>query len=81
MPIYEYACKSCGQRFEALVRRDEVPACPSCGAAELDRLLSLPYVKSETTKDLAQRAARRRDQAQATEKVQEQIKYERSHND
>lgn len=41
MPIYEYACRDCGRRFERLVRawREEV-ACPACAGREVDRLLS-----------------------------------------
>ena len=33
MPIYEYDCRKCGKRFEALLRRreDNPPACPACG--------------------------------------------------
>ena len=31
MPIYEYACKSCGHEFEELIRGNEQPACPACG--------------------------------------------------
>ncbi|MBN2799565.1 MAG: zinc ribbon domain-containing protein [Deltaproteobacteria bacterium] len=32
MPIYEYACESCGHRFERLVRHDALPPeCPECG--------------------------------------------------
>ena len=81
MPIFEYTCQGCGRDFEALVRRDDAPACPSCGSTDLARLLSLPVVKSETTKAQALRAAKKRDQAQGTERVEEQIKYERSHND
>jgi putative FmdB family regulatory protein len=81
MPIYEYLCGKCGQRFEALVRRGVTPPCERCGAADPERLLSLPYVKSETTKAKALKAARRRDQALGTERVQEQLKYERSHDD
>ncbi len=31
MPIFEYACESCGTKFEKLVRRsEEVTECPSC---------------------------------------------------
>lgn len=31
MPIYEYACESCGHRFEKLVRINaEPPSCPEC---------------------------------------------------
>jgi len=81
MPIFEYSCKGCGHEFEALVRRSDTPACPSCGSADLEKLLSLPVVKSESTKAQALRAARKRDQAAGTERVQEQLKYERSHND
>lgn len=41
MPIYEYACHQCGHEFEALVRQDTVPECPSCHSTELDKLLSV----------------------------------------
>jgi putative FmdB family regulatory protein len=82
MPIYDYSCRTCGHRFEALVLRNREPdRCEACGGADLERLLSLPNVKSEATQSLARRAAQRRDAAQATERVQEQIRYERSHDD
>jgi hypothetical protein len=38
-------------------------------------------VKSEATRAQSARAAKKRDQVQATERVNEQIRYERSHND
>ena len=41
MPIYEYACQTCGHEFEALVRSDTVPACPGCQSPELDKRLSV----------------------------------------
>lgn len=41
MPIYEYACSDCGHPFEALVRADTVPACPSCQSTALDKQLSV----------------------------------------
>lgn len=81
MPIYEYQCKHCGHGFEALVRKSDLPACPACGASEIERLLSLPALKTETTKAQAMKAARKRDKAQGTERTIEQLKYERSHND
>lgn len=40
MPIYEYACRSCGRQFEKLVRSDTVVACPDCGGDDLKKLLS-----------------------------------------
>ena len=41
MPIYEYRCEECDKPFEKLVRafREEV-ACPGCGSATVERLLS-----------------------------------------
>jgi putative FmdB family regulatory protein len=34
LPIYEYACDSCGHRFEKLVRVGaEPPPCPECASA------------------------------------------------
>ena len=42
MPIYEYACGGCGNRFEKLVRRfAEAVSCPACASASVDKQLSL----------------------------------------
>jgi putative FmdB family regulatory protein len=44
MPIYEYKCQDCGNRFEKLIRRSaEVDAlvCPSCGEKHLTQELSV----------------------------------------
>jgi putative FmdB family regulatory protein len=50
MPIYEYACGDCGNRFEKLVRRfaDEV-SCPSCASASVDKQLSVFAVGSSSS--------------------------------
>ena len=41
MPIYEFQCEGCGERFEELVAAEATsPACPSCGAARTRRLMS-----------------------------------------
>lgn len=42
MPIYDYRCQECGKTFETLVRSSNVPACPECGSAHLEKLLSIP---------------------------------------
>ena len=42
MPIYEYACPSCGREFEELIRGDEQPVCPSCGQSQVERQMSVP---------------------------------------
>jgi putative FmdB family regulatory protein len=40
MPIYEYVCMSCESHFEELVRNDETPPCPDCGATKAKRQFS-----------------------------------------
>jgi putative FmdB family regulatory protein len=42
MPIYEFECLSCGQRFDRLQKMsDPDPTdCPSCGAAQVKRALT-----------------------------------------
>lgn len=81
MPIYEYRCQACENEFELLVRKDTVVACPACEGADLEKLLSLPRVHSETTHARAMKAAKRRDAAEAKDRAHEQRKYELSHND
>ena len=41
MPIYEYACRACGNEFETLVRGNETPSCSRCSSAELEKKLSV----------------------------------------
>ena len=43
MPVYEYLCRNCETKFEELIREGEslLAHCPSCGAEEANRLLSL----------------------------------------
>jgi putative FmdB family regulatory protein len=43
MPIYEYRCEDCGNKFEKLVRRmGETPnvECPACGQKHLKQEIS-----------------------------------------
>ncbi len=46
MPIYEYVCNSCGERFERLVLRLAAQAghdgltCPYCGSEDVERAVS-----------------------------------------
>ena len=79
MPMFEYVCKSCGEQFETLVRTGSVPACPKCASEDLDKQLSLPAIKSETTHGAAMRAAKVRDTKQAREKNAAQRDYELKH--
>jgi putative FmdB family regulatory protein len=43
MPIYEYVCSQCGERFEKLVRSQQAQGqtpCPKCGSMEVERAVS-----------------------------------------
>lgn len=40
MPIYEYVCRTCAKKFEALVMGGAAAECPSCSGRDLERLLS-----------------------------------------
>ncbi|MCC2670756.1 MAG: uncharacterized protein K0Q72_3227 [Armatimonadetes bacterium] len=53
MPIFEYVCKSCEHRFEALVRSGKLPACPSCQSDELSRQLSVFAMSSGSRPEAA----------------------------
>ncbi len=51
MPIYEYRCEDCGQRFERLIRNVEdrsALACPACGGGRLHTELSLFATRRST---------------------------------
>lgn len=46
MPIYEYRCEECGQRFDAFFRRTEdaekdVPSCKRCGSRKVRKMFSV----------------------------------------
>jgi len=40
MPLFEYTCRECGTRFEALVVGGRCPACPKCGSDQLEKMYS-----------------------------------------
>ena len=59
MPLHEYRCRACNREFEALIGRQTTPACPHCGAADLERLLSSFGVSSEASREIAVKSRRR----------------------
>jgi putative FmdB family regulatory protein len=46
MPLYEYECEACAQRFERIQKFSDPPVdtCPSCGAP-VRKLLSSPAIQ------------------------------------
>ena len=81
MPLFDFRCTACQHQFEALVRGSTAPVCAACGSDVLEKLLSLPGIKTEHTHGLAMQAAKRRDKAEGVDRMHEQRKYEQSHND
>jgi len=80
MPIYEYRCRDCDETFELLVRGSSPsPECPECEGDSVERVLTVPRLKTEATHDMAMRAAKKRDKKQARDRMHERIRYEESH--
>jgi putative FmdB family regulatory protein len=40
VPLYEYLCRKCSRRFEALVTGRSRPSCPDCRSEDLEKLFS-----------------------------------------
>ena len=61
MPIYDFACKSCGHEFEFLVlpSAKATPSCPKCKSENLEKLLSGFAVNTPEMSRARVRAAQR----------------------
>jgi putative FmdB family regulatory protein len=51
MPLYEYQCDACGQRFEVIQKFSDPPVetCTSCGKGPVVRLFSSPAIQFKGT--------------------------------
>jgi putative FmdB family regulatory protein len=80
MPIYEYECRQCGHRFEALVL-PSLPAaeCPTCQKKDLEQLISLCTVSSDSSREANLSAAHSKAAAVRKDKHHEQHKREHQH--
>ena len=82
MPVYEYRCRACGHECEQLVLPSSAPAtCPRCQSNDLERLLSLFAVSSDSSRERNMQRARKRqatDPDRRDKQVAEQ-KYVRDH--
>ncbi len=79
MPIYDYKCRRCGRQFEELVRLGETPNCPSCNGNELERLVSIPAISTESTRKRSLGKARQAAGKVSKEKKHAQAEYERNY--
>ena len=40
VPIYEFECRACGERFEELVKAGQAVPCPQCKSSDVERRYS-----------------------------------------
>jgi putative FmdB family regulatory protein len=68
MPIYEFDCERCGERFEELIssQRGDSP-CPSCGSSQTRRRVSMvsPPGRQPRGAKVRDQESRRRDRVAA----------------
>jgi putative FmdB family regulatory protein len=51
MPLYEYQCEACGERFEKIRKFSDPPleVCEKCGKGPITKLLSSPAIQFKGT--------------------------------
>jgi putative FmdB family regulatory protein len=69
VPLYDYECLECGERFETLVRNSITPSCPGCQGRNLKQLISMFAVDSEGIRQSNIQAARRHNSKAARDKA------------
>jgi len=80
MPIYEYQCSGCGHQFEYLVLpASPAPECPECQNQDLQRLISMCAVSSESTRQAHLSSARKKAAAVQRDKAHEEHKMLHEH--
>lgn len=57
MPIFEFNCDECKQRFDVLTRVGTEIQCPQCGSGQVRKLLSTFSAHSPSSTDSACRRA------------------------
>ena len=53
MPIYEYRCRKCGEKFEsfrAISANDDNVECPKCGQKDSRRIISAVFSRNSSGK-------------------------------
>ena len=82
MPLYDYECHDCGERFELLILRNSpTAACPSCQSQNLEQLISLFAVDSESTRQASLAIARQKNSKIARDKRIADDEVARNHHD
>ncbi|MCK5543916.1 MAG: zinc ribbon domain-containing protein [Desulfobulbaceae bacterium] len=40
MPLFDFICQACGEKFETLIIGSDKPVCPKCKSGDLKKLMS-----------------------------------------
>ena len=53
MPIFEYYCAKCDDRFEKLIMPSDKPevVCPVCGSRKIEQMVSAPAIHNTSSKN------------------------------
>ena len=80
MPLYEYRCRECNNRFELLVRDSQQGVCPACHSEDLERLVSSFAVSSPEMRQRRVHSKRLEQRPAARDKeIAEFEEFKRSH--
>jgi putative FmdB family regulatory protein len=79
MPLYDFRCRSCGDEFERLVRKEEAVECPSCRGQDVERLLSTFALSTEERRAAAAKQSRKLQIAKNRDKVVAEEEYRQKH--
>lgn len=78
MPIYEFRCEACGERFEELVAAGTSSRpCAACGSRRTERLLSAQAAPSKLAKSPGERRKQERSNAKLRERTKADFKARR----
>ena len=79
MPIYEYECRDCSHRFEAIVGLNQSTACPSCHSTNLERLISLFAVDAPGTRSKSLSSIQKTNAKVTNDKAWADYEYDKKH--
>ena len=79
MPLFDFRCRSCGKTFEALVRAGEMPACPGCGSADLERQPPVFALSTDERRAAAAKQSRRTQIAKRKDALIADEEYRQKH--
>ena len=81
MPIYDYQCQDCQEKFEALVLRQlDPPKCPACQSQNLEQQMVTSFmVDSAGTRESSMKVVRAKNDQLRRDYAHAQAEHEREH--